>query len=431
MTEKNPPGANRVRLTKKAVQDALDKHQPGKRTRLWDVEVPELYLMITPNGSASYCLRYQRLSGVKADYTIGKARNISPDMAREAAKQQLAGLTLNKHDPVAARREAKRAASQQREWTLAPVIDEYLVQAGLRPNSLGTQRSAAKHLKRVLGNRPIEEITSKEVKSALTSIQADIAKSARQGRKFKSGHRMTNLCHTVLKAMFNWVIEDRELTIKNPANFAFLFEDEAEKRIGRLNDERLKMLWEGLTEKESDPVWRSRVLGCKLHFVTLQRPAEIIRAHQDDFDWDANVWRPNPARTKTKQAYFVPLTALSKALFQELFKLSGEEWALPKRGGGGPAGESILRDRFVELRDELVAAGRLKFDDIDLYDGRRFGRTAIRKRLKFPKDVAEMVINHKQPNTISDIYEVEDNEEEVREAQEAWTKELMRIVGET
>lgn len=428
MTKPGTGRSNRVRLTKKAVQEYIGRHTPGSRARLWDAELPELYLMITPAGSASYCIRYQRPSGVKADYTIGKERNISPEMARDAARQQLALLTVSNRDPVAARRAARKTAARQRVMTLSAVGAEFMEKAEMRPSSRGTRRSALKHLIRVLGSRPIEEITQKEIKAALKRIQADIVRNRKQNRKFQNGHRMANVCHSLLKTIYNWAIDEHELALQNPAKFEFQFEDDPEKRIGVLTDSRLKTIWHGLTEKEADPIWLSRVLGCKLHFLTLQRPVEIIRAHAEDFDWGTNTWRPHPSRTKTNERYFVPLSPEALEIFRRLFELSGSVWAFPKRRGEGHAGESILRDRFVELRDELVEHGQLDSDDIDLYDGRRFGRTAIRKRLGFSKDVAEMVINHKQPRTISDIYEVEDNEDEVRAAQEAWAQELMRIV---
>jgi hypothetical protein len=59
----------RVRLTKKVVDAARAAHDGRRRLRLWDTEVPLLYLQITPKGSASYCLRYVRTDGGKNDFT--------------------------------------------------------------------------------------------------------------------------------------------------------------------------------------------------------------------------------------------------------------------------------------------------------------------------------------------------------------------------
>lgn len=54
------PG-NLVRLTLKAIAKAKADHIKGKRLRVWDTVVPQLYLQITPAGSASYYIRYLRL----------------------------------------------------------------------------------------------------------------------------------------------------------------------------------------------------------------------------------------------------------------------------------------------------------------------------------------------------------------------------------
>ena len=87
----------------------------------------------------------------------------------------------------------------------------------------------------------------------------------------------------------------------------------------------------------------------------------------------------------------------------------------------------FLCDRFVLIRDKLVERNELDNPDIDAYDLKRYGRTLLRKRLKFSRDIAERVINHKQPES---VYDLDDYEDEIREAQEAWITELCRIVGE-
>ena len=67
MNRQNESPTRRVRLTKKVVDAARANHDGKKRVRVWDTDVPQLYLQITPKGSASYCIRYVRPDGGKND----------------------------------------------------------------------------------------------------------------------------------------------------------------------------------------------------------------------------------------------------------------------------------------------------------------------------------------------------------------------------
>ncbi|MBI2248660.1 MAG: hypothetical protein HYU61_02005 [Brevundimonas diminuta] len=66
--------------------------------------------------------------------------------------------------------------------------------------------------------------------------------------------------------------------------------------------------------------------------------------------------------------------------------------------------------------------------DVQLYDCRRFGRTQIRHKLGYDLDVAEAVINHHDNSKMETLYDVHDFDDQVRDAQESWGREIMRMV---
>jgi integrase len=427
LTNTNTKAAsNRVRLNKKTVA----RHVVGRRVRVWDTDLSALYLQITPAGSSSYCLRYEKLGGTKGDFTIGSTATLSPEIAREAGKAKLAAHVLNGTDPVEARREARRDARKNRFSTFGDLVEQYLEKQSLAPRTLGTRMSSLRrHLLPRFGDRPYAEISRKEIKAALQDIQADIARRRADFKKSTGGTRAANVCHDILKVIFNWGI-DQEICETNPAQFDNMFNDTPVKRINALNEERLRNIWNALDKVEVGSSAEQAMLGIKLHYLTLQRPYEIIRANAADFDWPSSTWRPHKTRTKTKMDYFVPLSPEAKSLFQRLFEISEGEWAYPwKRNSNVHANQHVLYYRYCAIREELLAKNILDRADIDLYDGRRFGRTQLVKTLKFSKEIAEMVINHKQAQDISNLYDVEDYTNDVRMAQVAWTGEVLRIAG--
>jgi len=130
----------RARLTRKAVETAIAAHRKGVRRRLWDSDLPTLYLHITPAGSPSYCLRYPRVDGSSADFTIGSAKVLTPEMARESAKSRLGELIVSGTDPAKKRRADREAAGLARTNTFQSVASLYLEKKEMRPTTFQTRK---------------------------------------------------------------------------------------------------------------------------------------------------------------------------------------------------------------------------------------------------------------------------------------------------
>jgi integrase len=416
----------RVRLTRKVVHDALERG-PGERRRIWDSEISNLYLLITEAGHVGYYVRYSKLSGVKGDFAIGRASVLTPEEARESARSVLADLILNGVSPVERRKQRREEARRQRLQTFSAMVDQFWIDVSYKPGTVaGWKSSLRRHILPRLGKRPVAEVSSAEIRTVLVAIQADIAVRRRSCKKTADGRRQANICHDVIRRIFSHAIKLLEASWPNPAAFPHIFDERPQKRRA-LSDQRLAAIWRGLSAVEGTA--EARAIGCKLHLLTLQRPCDIIRAKLSDFDWEKAEWRPRAEATKTGEEYFVPLSSESDRLFRRLFEISGSEWALPsEKNLQESAAENILRETFIAVRERLFADGDLDTNDIDLYDGRRFGRTLIRKRLKFDKEVAERVINHKRGGDLSNLYDVDDYADEIRAAQLAWSAEVIKIV---
>ena len=67
--------------------------------------------------------------------------------------------------------------------------------------------------------------------------------------------------------------------------------------------------------------------------------------------------------------------------------------------------------------------------DVQLYVCRRFGRTQFRHKLGYDLDVAEAVINHHDNSKMETLYDVHDFDDQIRDAQESWGREIMKMIG--
>src|SRR5262249_51123291 len=111
------------------------------------------------------------------------------------------------------------------------------------------------------------------------------------------------------------------------------------------------------------------------------------------------------------------------------FSLSKGPWAFPADDGEGPINPHVLSVRFAKTRRRLLKEKLLPNANVQLYDGRRFGRTRLTQKLGIPPHIAERVINHAPDRSMARRYDVADYSQEIRTAHEVWGRELRRIVA--
>lgn len=422
---------SRVRLTRKLVDRSLAEHVGGKRLRVWDTDVPQLYLQITPAGSASYYIRYTRPDGTKNDFSICPADMVAPEDARRNAMQRLAALQLDGLDPSEARRHAKAEAKQRRADTLLSLIEMY---DHAHPDLSAGDKVARSYLCDrfvipALGDRPFREIKKPEVKDLVRSIQARIVTDAHQPRFV--GFSTANQVQSILRRIYNWAIKDREWLEQNPASFEALFPTEAEPRGEQFSPESFSKVWHWNVAQATGRDSRVSVaLATLIYLVTLQRPIDVVRAHRSHFDMIEGTWIvPKHMTKKKKKPYYIPLSPLAQGLIQAQLDRSAGLYLFPSYGKGDHIWRGSLTGAFMAMRNQMFEAGELPSRDLQLYDGRRFGRTVIEEDLGFPQRVAEHVINHYDENQAAVRYNVRDMRLKVRVAQNAWSDEIERMVG--
>jgi hypothetical protein len=251
----------------------------------------------------------------------------------------------------------------------------------------------------------------------------------------KRGNRIANQCHSLMGLILGWAVNE-DMLDANPAATGKIFDDRATQRC-MMPDAALKTIWLALDEEKQSGLGRGKgkgtgrgtAIALQLCYLTLQRPNEVASAEAQDFNWRTATWRIPASKTKTNEPYDVPLSPLAVELWREAFKISGALFAFPqKRGKGDHVAPRDLGHRYCALRDRLLAAGASELNGVQLYDGRRLGRSLLTSRLGITREIAERVINHAQPRDMASRYDVADRSADVRRAHEAWASELKQIV---
>lgn len=427
MTKPNATKGN-VRLTNGVVDAVRRLPAEQRKRRYWDAEFPPLYVQLSKKGAASYYFRYTKLDGGDGDYFIGPAEVVGAVAAREAARTKMSALHLHGIDPNEAKREMRQLARTVEERTFAAMAEAYIEskaksRVGKRP--LLETMFLRKYVVPILGKTNLVDVTEQQIVDMLHDVQSGV--EARARRKNANGRSTANACHKAIKRVFRWAIRSKKAE-KNPAAFERQFKQRTKKRKGRLTEERFAIFWSALLAKYNGSNRSFISLAIMIYMVTLQRPVDVARARRADFDLEKRTWMIPDDRTKTEEEYFIPLSDLAVALVREAFRRTDSEWLFPKAfGKEGHTGAPALTSGWCDIRDRHRTA--LGDSDIELYDCRRYGRTQIRHKLKFDKDVAEAVINHTEKGDIDTLYDVFEFEDLVREAQKAWGTEVMRMVN--
>jgi integrase len=133
-----------VRLTKRVVDAALPRET---RYIVFDGLIAGFGLRVMPTGAKSYIYEYRPGAGGRAQpkrrYTIGKANDLTPDMARKEA-ERLRAVVATGGDPMGAKTDARQAE------TVAEVADLWLSTHVLAKRGAGTHEHYRDLLDRII-----------------------------------------------------------------------------------------------------------------------------------------------------------------------------------------------------------------------------------------------------------------------------------------
>ena len=255
----------------------------------------------------------------------------------------------------------------------------------------------AKYADPVIGNKPVDEITSADVLAVLTPIWLTKRETASRVRQ-----RMEKI--------FDWAIVHGQREKANPATKAIL--------VGLPKVKQTKEHHRALPYREVGAalhrVGLSTAKPCtKLAFrflvLTAARSGEVRGADWSEIDWDAKLWTVPAARMKTGRAHRVPLSDQALATLRDAWELGDGTGLVFRAWEGGQMSNMVFVSLLRRLKVDAVPHGfRSSFRDWCAETG-------------VARDLAETALAHSLGvNTVENAYARTDLVEQRRELMQAW-----------
>ncbi|MBQ0759449.1 MAG: tyrosine-type recombinase/integrase [Zhongshania sp.] len=293
-------------LTDLEIRNAAPREKPYKLT-----DGVGLYLLVHPNGSKYWQLRY-RINGKGKELSLGVYPQVrGPDarsLAHDAKVKLKAGV-----DPVRERKQAKRRKVLEQERSFKAVAAAWFDNVEGKWSILHAKR-VWDTLERLvfpqIGDLPISDIETADILAVVKSID-DAGSREQAGRvlqRIKSIYRYAvqlSLCKYDKSAS----IDPRE-SLSAPVVH----------HRASIPREELPEFYRYLNAYDGAAVTVYALRFCLLTFV---RPGELRGARWDEFDLEDKIWRIPAARMKMKTTHVVPLTRQTISLLEELRPLTG------------------------------------------------------------------------------------------------------------
>ena len=330
-------------LTERRIRDA----KPETKTRfLWDGQVKNLGVRVTPKGAKSYVLFY-RAAGRKHLATLARCSEISLKAARERAGRELAAIRAGEADPLERRRIARQAPTVND--ALSRFFDEYAparIEAGrLTEKTLSDYRKQARrYVGPLLGTLQVAKVMRHDVEK----FAAKLAKTpAQRNRTLAFVSRLFTLAE-------HWEWRDQRT---NPVRGIERAKEQARDRV--LAPSELAALAESLhhlEERYPFPVAAIRVAA-----MTGLRISECLSLAWEHVSLETG--RATLPKTKTGRRV-VPLAAPVLDLLARLPRINGNPWVFAGTKGAATTYRTTRRV-FAE------ACERAGLADVRLHDLRR------------------------------------------------------------
>ncbi len=329
------PKKSTMRITQSAA--AKLEAKPDSEYTVFDNEIRGFGLRVRPSGSKTFVLMYRNEYGKQRKLTLGPYGQLTVMAARQLAQAKFAEVASGT-DPVQDKQEKRTAI------TVGELADQYYAdcEAG-RVIYRGKTKSAStlitdrgridRHIKPLLGNKQITELTLPQVQKFLTDV-TEGATATKEKTKTRGVARVTGGKGTAVKAvsllsaMYNYAI--RKGWVEN--NPCKLVEKPAdEKRTRFLRKEEYQALGEALRSDHGinpiaiDAIEVLALTGCRRN--------EILNLRPENIDIEGRCLRL--AETKTGPQ-IRPCGQVALQRLNILMQAYKSTWVFPSIKGNGP-----------------------------------------------------------------------------------------------
>jgi integrase len=264
--------------------------QPGQT--LWEILTPGFGIRRQKGASVSYVLFYRTKEGRQRWLTIGQHGKLTPDQARELAKDAL-GDVAKGHDPAGSKQATRKAA------TVADLCDSYLndAEAGrvLTNRKIPKKKSTLavdkgrieRHIKPLLGHLKVAAVTSKDVEDFMNAVaDGKTAARAKTNKKrglavVRGGMGTASRAVGFLGGLFSYAVRHR-MRPDNPVRGVIRPADG--KRDRRLSDAEYGFLGKTLAQAQESGIWPPAIEALRFLALTGWRRGEALNLRWEEID---------------------------------------------------------------------------------------------------------------------------------------------------
>lgn len=281
--------------------------KPAKRPqKLFDER--GLYLILQPTGARWWRLKY-RFAGKEKLLSLGVYPDVSLKQARlnrdEARKLIAEGV-----DPSAKRKIDVAAQRRSSSNSFRAVAEEWLERQHVAEVTASKNRWLLESfLFPEIGSRPINEITPRELLTALRKIETSGKLETASRAKNKAGQ------------VFRFAILEGKAESDPTASLRGALKSPQVKHHPAITEpKKVGELLRAIDGFSGQPVTACALRLAPLVFV---RPGELRKAEWSEFDLGGAIWRIPAERMKMKAAHLVPLSKQAVAILHDLHSLTG------------------------------------------------------------------------------------------------------------
>ncbi|ABB09236.1 tyrosine-type recombinase/integrase [Burkholderia lata] len=364
-----------------------------------------LTFTLSATGTASWILRFYH-RGRRQELTLGRYPDITLSAARAMAARKRAQLA-DGINPA----EEQRKLRSRRDWSMRELIADYRVKV-LSTLATSTQRSYGRNLKRVENGMGAMSVQSVGPADIVAEIE-----------RHDLGWVEIFTLWCVLRGLFKHAA-GKKIIVANPCAGIQL-----DAIIGKRPPVKPRLM---LTDDELYVLLNAKMRDVNLYAVRIAlatgvRISELYTALRRDLHLSEGRW--HVPKSKTGPEMDIPLVPIVIEWFERLLALAGtSEYVLPARlsnrldrhHGDTHVSKDAIReaiDYWIEHHEPAIR----RFTPHDL----RSTMKSHMRRLKVPRDISEMCLNHKIPG-VEGIYDQYTYWDERRHALGTWAAHLER-----
>jgi integrase len=379
--------------------------RPEKTRRLFDGK--GLYLELAPAGGRWWRFKY-RFLGKEKRLSLGTYPEVSIAQARER-RDEARKLVATGIDPGAQRKINRLIGLDRAANTFAVVAREWIAKH-LEKRAESHRSKVVRRLEMYaypwIGNRPISEVSAREILGLLQRIE---------GRSADTAQRLKQNIGQVMRYAVAAGRTERDPT-------------------GDLRGALAPIAgghFAAVTEPKDVGALLRAIHGYTGHFVTQSalrlaplvflRPGELRHAEWTEIDLDAADWNIPAERMKMRQAHIVPLAKQAVEILTDLKPLTGKgRYVFPSaRGRSRPMSEGAI----------LAALRTLGYDRTQMtgHGFRAMARTLLDEKLKFRPDIIEHQLAHAVRDPLGRAYNRTSHIDERRRMMQEWADYLDKL----